>query len=189
MANQAEAANLTKVTTGICRLSYLKVAKAEKSKEFPNQDPRYSVCVLIDKNDSETLKRIKGAISVAADNFFAGKVPSKMKNALRDGDEDHPDDAAYKGMMFVNAWTGEDSPPLLKEGNDRQEVTNPREWVSGDYGNVILNFKGYDNSGSKGVGAYLGGIWFRKKGKPLVSSVSESDFDKAFGDVDDDFLG
>lgn len=189
MANQAEAAQLTKITTGICRLSYLKVAKAEKSKEFPNQDPRYSVCVLIDKKDSETLSRVKGAVTTAADTFFNGKVPPKMKNPLRDGDVDHPNDDAYKGMMFVNAWTGQDSPPMLKEGPDRTEVINAREWVSGDYGNVVLNFRGYDQSGSKGVGAYLGGIWFRKKGKPLVSSVSENDFDNAFGDVDDDFLG
>ena len=186
--NAPEQKNLTKITTGICRLSYLKVAKPEVSKLNPSQGPRYSVSVLIPKTDTQTINLVKQATKAAFDSFFAGNKPAKWKDPLRDGDVDHPTDKAYKGMFFVNAWTGADSPPLLKEGQDRQEVIDSKNWVSGDWGNVILNFKGYDQSGSKGVGAYLGGIWFRKKGEALVGGVSDSDFDNAFGDVEEGFL-
>ena len=50
----------TKVITGTVRLSYVNVFKPKAINE--GQDPKYSVCLLIPKEDKATLKKIRDAI-------------------------------------------------------------------------------------------------------------------------------
>ena len=73
--------------------------------------PKYSVSLIIPKSDTKTLKKIQTAIEAAYKEGEAklkgnGKtVPplSAIKNPLRDGDTERPDDPAYAGCYFVNA--------------------------------------------------------------------------------------
>ena len=91
----------TKVTTGKVRLSYAHVWEAHAMSE--GQEPKYSVSVIIDKNDKDTLKAIKEATDQAKEEGkgkWNGKIPGNLKTPLRDGDVDRPDDEAYAGCYF-----------------------------------------------------------------------------------------
>ncbi len=57
------AANLTKVIVP-CRLSYAHLWEPDS---INGSEPKYSVSCIIDKNDKETIAKIKKAIEVAKD--------------------------------------------------------------------------------------------------------------------------
>ncbi|HGI4819787.1 TPA: DUF2815 family protein, partial [Streptococcus agalactiae] len=115
----------TKVITGKnTRFSYL---NANEPKSINGSTPKYSVSLIIPKDDIETVNKIKAAIELAYKEGEAklkgnGKtVPalSILKTPLRDGDLERPDDDAYRNAYFVNA----NSPhkPGVVDGN-RQEI-------------------------------------------------------------------
>ena len=87
-------ANLTKVIVP-CRLSYAHLWEPDS---INGSEPKYSVSCIIDKNDKETIAKIKKAIEVAKDEGkgkWGGKIPANLKTPLRDGDIDRPEDEAY----------------------------------------------------------------------------------------------
>ena len=87
-------ANLTKVIVP-CRLSYAHLWEPDS---INGSEPKYSVSCIIDKNDKETIAKIKKAIEVAKDEGkgkWGGKIPADLKTPLRDGDIDRAEDEAY----------------------------------------------------------------------------------------------
>lgn len=75
----------TKIITGKVRFSYAYVWEPRGKNE---QDKRYSVSLLIPKEDKETLKNIKKAIDNAYEGkkeVFKNKKPSDLYNILHDG--------------------------------------------------------------------------------------------------------
>ena len=97
--------NKTKVITGKdSRLSYF---NGWEPKSINGGPEKYSVSVLIPKDDVKTIKAIEEAIDAAIEEGvgkFGGKKPNKaaIKLPLRDGDIER-DDEAYKGHYFINA--------------------------------------------------------------------------------------
>ena len=97
----------TKVITGETRWSYVNVWDP---KSINGSNPKYSVSLIIRKDDVETVNKIKAAIKAAYEDGASklkgnGKsVPplAAIKNPLRDGDIERPDDEAYKGCYFIN---------------------------------------------------------------------------------------
>ena len=80
----------TKVITGKVRFSY---ANVWEPKSVNGSDPKYSVSLIIPKNDTKTLGKIKSAIETAKKEGLAklgGKIPANLKTPLRDGDSDRP---------------------------------------------------------------------------------------------------
>lgn len=61
----------TKVITGKVRFSYVNIFKSRAFQA--GQDAKYSVCLLIPKEDKATIKKIKAAIDAAVQD---GTVPS-----------------------------------------------------------------------------------------------------------------
>ena len=107
-------ANLTKVIVP-CRLSYAHLWEPDS---INGSEPKYSVSCIIDKNDKETIAKIKKAIEVAKDEGkgkWGGKIPANLKTPLRDGDIDRPEDEAYADSMFLNA----NSKQALRSWTDR----------------------------------------------------------------------
>ena len=88
--------NKTKVVTGInTRLSYF---HGWEPVSINGGAEKYSVSVLIPKNDTETVRAINAAIDAAIEEGiakFGGKKPNKaaIKLSLRDGDAERDDDA------------------------------------------------------------------------------------------------
>ena len=180
----------TKVVTGKVRLSYVNIFKARSFEA--GGDEKYSVCVLIDKNDKTTLKKIAAAIEAAKKdgiaNKWGGKLPAKLKMPLRDGDEERADEAEeYEGMYFLNANSNQKPGIVDKNLN---EILDSTEVYSGCYGRVSVNFYPYNFNGSKGIAVGLNNVQKLEDGEPLgaTRASAESDFADSRPDIADDDL-
>lgn len=183
----------TKVVTGLVRFSYVNIFKSRSFHE--GQDAKYSICLLIPKEDKATIKKIKAAIEEAiqdgVSSKWGGKKPSNLKLPLRDGDEERADEAEeYEGMYFLNA-SSNSKPGIVDK--DLNEILDPDEVYSGCWGRASINFYAFNTNGNKGIGAGLNNIQKVKDGEHLgvARASAESDFGDGFTDdtdnSDDDF--
>lgn len=185
----------TKVTTGQVRLSYANLLEPKAIDE--GQTPKYSVSLIISKDDKDTLKAVKEAIDLAKEEGkgkFGGKIPANLKTPVRDGDEERPDDEAYANSYFINA-NSKNKPKILEftkftsEGKIKAAPVDTEDDVySGMYGMVSINFYAYNTSGNKGIAAGLGNVLKTDDGERLGGgSSAEADFDLDTDDEDFDF--
>lgn len=174
----------TKVITGIVRLSYVYVWEPHSVNGGPE---KYSVSIIIPKDDLATLKKINDAVDAAIEeglSKFGGKRPNKkaIKLPLRDGDTGR-DDPAYANSYFLNASTK--TPPQIVDKNV-EPIINQGEIYSGVYARVSLNFYAFNSSGNKGVAVGLGNIQKIRDGEPLGGRTTAAE---DFGSAPvDDFL-
>lgn len=142
------------------------------------QEPKYSVSLLIDKNDTEAIEQIKRAIEaakelgVATKKTWKGKVPARLDIPLRDGDTDKDDDA-YKGHYFINA-KNKRKPKIV----DRraQVIIDESELYSGCYGYAVITFYPYGVVGNNGIAAAIDGVQKLEEGDPLAGGLSSDAF-------------
>lgn len=177
--------NPTKVVTGEVRLSFVHVFEAYTNN--PENDPKYSVTILIPKSDKKTLAKIKAAQEVAKENgksrVFEGRIPSNLRNTLHDGDEEadlekYPENA---GHFYMNV-SNKKRPGVVDE--DLNPIVDPGKVYSGCYGRVAMSSFPYNYGGTKGISFSLDNVQFLRDGEPLgaVRSSAEDDFS------DDDLL-
>lgn len=171
-----------------CRISF---ANIWEPKSINGSDEKYSVSLLIPKEDKATLAKIHKAIEAAKEaaksKKWNGKIPPNLKLPIHDGDIDRPDDENYAGHFFFNA-TSKDAPQIV----DRkvQPTIDPMECGSGDYCNVSVNFYGFAASGNKDVAAGLQNIQLVRHGERLAGKPSaSSDFVAIEGEEEEDTLG
>ena len=175
-------ANLTKVIVP-CRLSYAHLWEPDS---INGSEPKYSVSCIIDKNDKETIAKIKKAIEVAKDEGkgkWGGKIPPNLKLPLRDGDIDRPDDEAYAGCYFFNA-NSRQAPQVVDA--KVQPILDQSEVYSGCYGKISVTFYGYNSNGNRGIAAGLGNIQKLRDGESLGGRTSAADDFQT--EDEDDFL-
>lgn len=128
--------------------------------------PRYSVMLLIPKDEVEAYETVNSEIQKAfergnsqlGDNFDNIRVP------LRDGDKEHPTNPVYKGMMFMNASTYY-KPGLFNA--DGSTANDSKDLYSGCYGNAQVEFIPYNFKGNKGLSCRLYNLQTTVKGKRL----------------------
>lgn len=172
----------TKVVTGKVRFSYVNIFK---SRSYNGGDEKFSVCLLIDKEDKKTLKKINEAIEAAIQEGISskwnGKKPANLKLPLRDGDIDREDDEACAGMMFLNANSTQ-KPGIVDK--DLVEILDPDEVYSGCYGRASISFYPFNVNGNRGVGVGLNNIQKLSEGERLGGSraSAEDDFSDDFED-------
>ena len=181
MANQ----NKTKVITGVnTRLSYF---HGWEPVSINNGPEKYSVSVLIPKDDQDTINAINAAIDAAITEGiakFGGKKPNKaaIKIPIRDGDVER-DDEAYKGHYFLNA-NSITAPQIVDKAV--KPILDRNEVYSGCYARVSLNFYAFNSNGNKGVACGLGNIQKIRDGEPLGGRANAAE---DFSTLDDeDFL-
>lgn len=189
MSNNAKTINPCKVITGKdTRWSY---ANVWEPKAINGGTPKYSVSLIIPKSDTVTVAKIKAAIEAAyqeGESKLKGNgrsVPplSAIKNPLRDGDAERPDDPAYANAYFVNA-NSSTAPGIIDAG--RNEILTHAEVYSGVYGRASVNFYAFNSNGNRGIACGLNNLQKIRDGEPLGGKASaESDFAT---DEDDDFL-
>lgn len=176
----------TKVLTLKVRASFCNVFKPKAAQEGATE--KYSVQLIIDKDDEITLNRIEEAVEAAKQlgktSKWSGKIPKKLKLPLRDGDEDREDDPNYEGKFFLNA-ASLTKPQIINREKD--ELTSPDEFYSGCYCRATLNFYPFNSNGNNGVAAGLGNLQFLEDGDPL-GSVRTSAYDDFGEDEDEDLL-
>jgi hypothetical protein len=177
--------NKQKVTTGKVRFSY---ANVWRPKSINGGEEKYSLSVIIDKNDKQTLKLIQDAIKEAEKagiSKFGAKFTSGagFKRPLRDGDIDRSDDPNYKDSFFVNA-NSTSAPGIIDKR--KMPILEQSEFYSGCYGRVSLMFYPFSASGNKGIACGLQNIQKLEDGEPLGGrSRAEDDFDDISGEEDD----
>ena len=182
--------NATKVITGVnTRWSY---ANVWDPKSINGGAPKYSVSLIIPKSDTVTVEKIKAAIQAAYEEGQSklkgnGKsVPalSVLKTPLRDGDEERPDDEAYRDSYFINANSG--TAPGIVDA-DCNPILDRNEMYSGVKGRASINIYAYNVNGNRGIACGLNNLQKIRDGEPLGGkSRAEDDF--ATDDDDDDFL-
>ena len=188
----AKFANPTKVITGIrTRWSY---ANVWNPKAINGGTPKYSVSLIIPKDDTATVQKIKAAIKAAYDDGQSklkgsGRtVPalSAIKTPLRDGDVERPDDEAYRNAYFINA-NSPNAPGIVDA--DRQPIIDTSEVYSGVYGRASISFYAFNSNGNRGIACGLNNLQKIADGEPLGGRVrAEDDFADFDDGNDDDFL-
>jgi len=177
---------MSKVKLNNVRVSYVNVFKA---RGMEGQEPKYSVQVILPK-DHPQVKEVNNAILEAGKEKFAklingNKFPAKLKNPLRDGDEEMEDEPeTYGDAYFFNA--NNLRRPLVID-RDKTPITEDDNIIySGCYCNVVVDFYAFDVTGNKGVAASLGGVQFKADGEALGGrGATVDDFDDEEDDDDD----
>ena len=173
-----------KVITGKVRLSFT------KNVFTPDEKGSFSIMILIDKKDKETLAKINGVVDkfktdAKAVTIWGSKFLASFKTPLRDGDterdvEKYPE---YKGHYFINANT------YIRPGvvdAQKNDIIDKSELYSGCYGRVSIIPAAYNVDGNKGIKFYLNNVQKLADGEPLGGNVSNAADD--FTAVEDDFL-
>ena len=180
--------NPTKVITGVkTRWSY---ANVWEPKSINGGAPKYSVSLIIPKSDTKTVTAVKNAIQAAYDerqsklkgNSKSVPALSAIKNPLRDGDAERPDDEAYKDSYFINANSA--TAPGIVDAT-RQPIRERSEVYSGVYGRASINFYAFNNNGNKGIACGLNNLQKISDGEPLGGKTRAED---DFADEDEEFL-
>lgn len=180
----------TKVITGKVRFSYVNIFKSRAFQA--GQDAKFSVCLLIPKEDKKTIKAIRAAVDEAIqegiNSKWSGKKPANLKLPLRDGDAERADEAPeYEGMYFLNCNSSQ-KPGIVDK--DLNKILDPDEVYSGCWGRASINFYPFNSNGNKGVGVGLNNIQKLKDDDRLGAALAsaESDFGgDDYEDEDDDF--
>lgn len=177
----------------LVRFSYVNVN--EPHAVAPGQLEKYSVMLLIDKNDKESLAAFKAAMKeltkeACAQGMWGGKVPAKFNNPLHDADED-PNKSAlpeYQGMFYVNA-SSKFKPGVVDR--NKQPIIDPSDFYSGCYGRAQINLFPYEHMGNTGIGVGLNNLQKVKDGPDLSGhpdpQAAFDGFDNSAFDDDDDF--
>lgn len=165
--------NLTNVTTGEVRLSYVHLFKPYSA--MPGQEEKYSCTILVPKTDTTTMGRIQAAIDAAKQrgksDKWGGQCPPVVPAPVYDGDGVRPSDGAAfgpecKGHWVFTASAKADYPPEIVDANGNP-IINQSEVYSGMYAYVNVNFYPYAFGGKKGIGCGLGPVMKRRDGEPL----------------------
>lgn len=185
MSNTVET---TKVITGKARFSY---ANVWEPKSINGSEEKYSVSILIPKEDKKTINAIKKAIEAAKQagiSKFGGKLPANLKLPLRDGDVEREDDETYAGCYFINA-NCKTKPGIVDK--DCKPIMDSTEFYSGCYGHASVNFYAFNSNGNRGIACGLNNLMKTEDGDPLGGrSRAEDDFaGLGYEDDEDDLLG
>jgi len=170
----------TKVITGECRLSYAHVF--EKHANSDDQEPKYSVVLLIPKSDRATLKKIRDAQQAALEKGkttkFGGRIPPKWVDTLHDGDEEKDTEEApeYAGHMYMTV-SAQQAPGIIDR--DRQPILDSREVYSGCYARASINAYPFNTSGNKGVSFGLNNLQKLRDGEVLGGAAAKAEDDFA----------
>lgn len=169
-----------RVVTGKVRFHYVNLFAPRESLE--GYAPKFGLCVLISKDDLETIDKINMAIEKAmmsGEELWEGEALENLKVPLRDGDVERPDRPEFAGHYFINA-ASKYMPEIVDE--NCFEITNPEEVYSGCYGRVSVKFFPYNKVGNLGIGCGLDNVQKLEDGELLVTRISA---EEDFAEVDD----
>ena len=167
------------VTGERTRWSYCNVLQP---REDDNGKMKYSVSLIIPKDDTETVDAIRRAIQHVYNDStetLAGKngiVPEldDISIPLNDGDEERPNDEIYKNSYYINAKS--DYAPNIIDRHGRK-LKSDEDVYSGCYGRVSITFYAYRKNKNVGIGAGLNNMLKCADGERLGGIISaESDF-------------
>lgn len=166
-----------KVVTEEVRLSYVTLFEPKAITE--GGPLKYSVSILIPKDDTETLPMIQKKIEKVINenqSILKTKKKGKLKLPLRDGDEEK-DNIEYEGHWFLSASSK--TPPAVVD-EDLQDIIDPRVIYSGCYGRVSFNLYAYNKAGNVGIGCGLNSVQKLDDGDALGGTYTRDDLEEDF---------
>ena len=174
-----------KVLTGEVRLSYCNLTTPRPPKDNPNGTPKYSVTLLIPKNDQATINdicnSIRAAAQIATNSKWGGYcIPEANQfSILHDGDgvndsgKPYGDECKGHWVLAANSST---KPGVVDQSNINCDLA-PSDIYSGMYARVTLRFYGTDKGGNK-MCCGLGNVMKTRDGESLAGGASAaSDFE------------
>jgi hypothetical protein len=110
---------------------------------------------------------------------------SSLKQPLRDGDTERPDDPVYAGCWFMNANSA--SAPFVVDAQCNP-ILDRSDFYSGCYGRASVNFYAYSASGNRGIACGLNNLQKLRDGERLGGRTSAEEDFGGLEDADEDFL-
>ena len=180
------------------RLSFPNLVEATTSAKFPTSAPRYRADLILTANDpqfAEAMKEI-GNAAVIKWKEHAGSVMNGMDVKLRcwgRGEEKVKSSSfvvydGYAGMVYLKTSNYEDSPPIVITMDGKQvengtplRAIEARKLYGGCYVNAVVEFKAWENNGSRGIRAKLVAVQFDSDGEPF--GEADPDVSGMFGAV------
>lgn len=141
------------VRTSLVRLSFCRLFKPEKA--FEESEPKYSVTLMIPKEDEATINAINEVAKMVSTAQFGTKVPKFKNPLLKDGDEE--ENAINHGYYLLRASTKK-APGVVKIKDGTIVQLQEGEIKSGDWALVTISLFAYDKQMNKGVSAYLNNV-------------------------------
>lgn len=181
-----------RVTVGPGRLSYPRLFEPEPVDPEGKGAPKYSLMILIPKEDTKSIKKIKRAQQAAldlgaSDGTFGGKAPKAWSSTLHDCDEED-DLEAYpeRANHYRIAVTAPENNPPNVVDRSVSPITDRSEIYPGCWVNVSMQAFPFSVSGNKGISFGLRNVQKVDDGEPFGAvSRPEDDFDP-YDDDDDD---
>ena len=189
----------TKVITGPkTRFSFVHLFEPYAQKK--GEEAKYSVMLLIPKDDLSTLACIEEAIKEAyeqgRDTLANKNSPAPafgspvLKMPMHDGDEEQPGEEVYAGMMYVNARSkpkeGMPHPGICDAA--KNDIEDPMEFYSGCYGRASICFYAFNGSGNRGIACAINNVQKLKDGPHLGGGRRTAQQDFADDEFDEDDL-
>lgn len=171
-------ANVTHVVTGMVRLSYVNVFTPRQREG--QTEPKYSLTVLLPKQDTATMARIQAAVEAAKDLGAMGCWSGMRVDApapIYDGDGARPKDRTPYSPECHGHWVlncSSKRKPEVVDANGNP-IMNEAQVYSGCYGRVSLDFYPFSNQGGKGIGCGLGNVQKLQDGEPLGGGVTAAE--------------
>lgn len=95
-----------------------------------------------------------------------------LKLPLHDGDEEKPDNPAFRNCYYINAKSKE-APQIVDCWV--QPITDQTEVYSGCYGKISITLYSYNFGGAKGIAAWLGNIQKLRDGDRFNNKIGAKD--------------
>lgn len=195
MAEKETFVKLGDKTEGLVRFSFPAVFKPKVATNEAGEakgEPKYSVCVLIDKKYKKMIASIEKAVDAAIEKgvkdgtltLVKGKRPNTWKLPLRDGDDER-EGPEYEGMYFLNC-SSKGKPGVIDRKGEEIAEDDVEGFYAGCYGRVTINFFPFNKSGGVGVAAGLGNLQKIKDGPRLAGRTSAAEDFNDSEDWDDE---
>ena len=133
-------------------------------------DKKYGMTMIVSKDDDQSINRLNEAIEYVKETCkekWGGFVPANLKLPLHDGDIEKPEKSQFQNSFYLNAKCSD--PPQIVDKNV-EPIEDRSELYSGCFVNVSLVFYGYNVSGNRGIGIWLGNIQKVKDGPRMSKS-------------------
>ena len=189
-------ANEKRVVTGKVRLSFPHLFDTYKGPDG-DQDPKYSVMLLIPKEDKATVKALKAAEKKATEEGketkWGGKMPAEVASIFHDADEDgsaedYPERA---GHYYMTVSANENRRPEIVDRNVHA-IIDQSEVYSGVYAKVSVTAFAYKYGdgprAKKGISFGLNNVQIVGGGESLGGGKRAEEEFEALSDEDEDLL-
>ncbi len=166
------------ITINNVRFSYCNLFVPKAPMNNPTAEPKYSVTILIPKDNNAAVGAVNDAINAAitegTPTKWNGVRPPQPAIPIHDGDGPRPSDGSAFGDECKGMWVmtaGSKQAPFVVD-RQVQPIIDPTQVYSGMWGNVSITLFPYNQAGKKGVGCGLNGVQKVRDDQPLGNRVT-----------------